>query len=426
MSDDWPTDIDSYSPVALIGEGASSKVYKAYVPSKNEYVAVKVMNLEATNSSMNRIAHELSTVQRFKHPNIVSQYCCFSHEHNAFFVMPLLSGSSHLIMSKLYPQTGLDEVLLATILKYALLGLECLHSNSLIHRDIKAGNILISATGEVKLADFGVAASLLEHGMQRKTRSTFVGTPCWMAPEVADRNAGYDTKVDIWSLGMTALELAEGRVPRFGEPAMQVLTTILNGKPPEAKTCGGETASRSFRDFVAACLKKQPSERPTASELLEFRFIRSMAKDATYLQKHLLSQFTKYLNIHPYQPARKDVWFSRREMPHPSQIFNFGDDDDHSKEKKLELEDYTLKADTETSTELIVPVFAIEDVHDDEVDTLEADESTQLKNEIDVEIEKNTLLISMQQNLNIVEKLIAENIALKEEILNLKKQLNNQ
>ena len=181
--------------------------------------------------------------------------------------------------------TGLkDENVIALILREALKGLEYLHSTGRIHRDVKAGNILVHEDGSIKLCDFGVSAWLIEAGMKRDGRQTFVGTPCWMAPEVMEQVHGYDYKADIWSLGITAMELAKGQAPLAQFPPMRILLLTLQNPPPSLE---GSTYSKTFQNFVEVCLQKDPSKRPTASKLLEHKFLNQFEKDLSSLQKML-------------------------------------------------------------------------------------------------------------------------------------------
>ncbi|CAN6216938.1 unnamed protein product [Urochloa humidicola] len=287
LSRRFPTNPDEYKLYEEIGEGVSATVYRALCVPLDIMVAIKVLDLEKCNNDLDGIRREVQTMSLIDHPNLLRAYCSFTNGHQLWVVMPYMAAGSALhIMKTSFPE-GFDEPVIATLLREVLKALVYLHSQGHIHRDVKAGNILIDTNGAVKLADFGVSACMFDTGNRQRARNTFVGTPCWMAPEVMQQLHGYDYKADIWSFGITALELAHGHAPFSKYPPMKVLLMTLQNAPPGLDYERDKRFSKSFKDLVATCLVKDPRKRPPSEKLLKHSFFKH-ARSAEYLARSIL------------------------------------------------------------------------------------------------------------------------------------------
>ncbi|QDS69086.1 hypothetical protein FKW77_010098 [Venturia effusa] len=258
---------DNYTMLEELGSGSFGVVYKAQDRTTGEYVAIKHIDLEGSDDDIREIQQEISLLSTCASSYVTQYKASFVKGVKLWIVMEYLGGGSCLDLLKPGPFT---EQQVAIVCRELLLALDYLHQTGKIHRDIKAANILLSEKGKVKIADFGVAAQLTNIKSQRMT---FVGTPFWMAPEVI-QESGYDCKADIWSLGITAMELANGEPPNASIHPMKVLFHIPKAPAPRLEG----NFSKDFKDFIAQCLVKDSDRRPTAKELLRHRFIRSAGK----------------------------------------------------------------------------------------------------------------------------------------------------
>uniref|UniRef100_A0AAR2II42 Mitogen-activated protein kinase kinase kinase kinase n=1 Tax=Pygocentrus nattereri TaxID=42514 RepID=A0AAR2II42_PYGNA len=255
--------------IQRVGSGTYGDVYKARNISTGELAAVKIIKLEP-GDDFSIIQQEIFMVKECTHHNIVAYFGSYLSREKLWICMEYCGGGS---LQDIYHVTGpLSELQIAYVCRETLQGLGYLHSKGKMHRDIKGANILLTDNGDVKLADFGVAAKITATIAKRKS---FIGTPYWMAPEVAavEKNGGYNQLCDIWAVGITAIELAELQPPMFDLHPMRALFLMSKSsfQPPKLKD--KIKWSTAFQNFIKVALTKNPKKRPTAEKLLTHMFV---------------------------------------------------------------------------------------------------------------------------------------------------------
>uniref|UniRef100_A0A3P9HKH6 non-specific serine/threonine protein kinase n=1 Tax=Oryzias latipes TaxID=8090 RepID=A0A3P9HKH6_ORYLA len=268
--------------VELVGNGTYGQVYKGRHVKTGQLAAIKVMDV--TGDEEEEIKAEINMLKKYSHHrNIATYYGAFIKKNppgiddQLWLVMEFCGAGSVTDLIKNTKGNSLKEEWIAYICREILRGLTHLHQHKVIHRDIKGQNVLLTENAEVKLVDFGVSAQL-DRTVGR--RNTFIGTPYWMAPEViaCDENpdATYDFKSDLWSLGITAIEMAEGAPPLCDMHPMRALFLIPRNPAPRLKS---KKWSKKFQSFIESCLLKSHSQRPSTEQLLKHPFIRDLPNE---------------------------------------------------------------------------------------------------------------------------------------------------
>lgn len=258
---------DLYCDLHKIGEGAAGEIFLATCKLDRRKVALKKMTLNQQN--MRLMATEITIMKNSRHPNVVEYIDSYLVRDKLWVAMEYMNGGCLTEILDQFEHMHLTEPQIAYVCACTLQALAFIHSLHRIHRDIKSDNLLLNTSGEIKLADFGYAAQLTQ---QKQKRTTIVGTPYWMAPEVI-RGQNYDIKVDIWSLGIMVMEMAEGEPPYMEFPPLRALFLITTKGVPPLKEPGHFTPM--FRDFLDRCLEKEPEQRGDATTLLQHPFIQT-------------------------------------------------------------------------------------------------------------------------------------------------------
>ena len=294
---------DKFLLLEKLGQGNYGIVYKVQDKYTNKIYAAKISSLYTNNLESNK--KEINVLKQCNSPYIIHYYGSYIKNKTIWIIIEYCDAGSVLDLMRI-SNKNLNEQQIASIISMVLKGLIFLHEQKKIHRDIKAGNILLSNNGYAKLGDFGVSAELM-HSFSKKVSK--IGTPYWMSPEVISQNK-YDCKCDIWSLGITCIELAEGEPPYSEVRTFLVMKKIINN-PPKGLS-NPELWTQEFNDFVGKCLTFEPEKRPSAKALIKHDFIKKNDKGNEFVEKMVneniekIYNFRKIMNNEDYEQDNKN------------------------------------------------------------------------------------------------------------------------
>lgn len=298
-----------YKRTEVVGRGKFGIVYKGIHRATGQIFAIKVLNLDTSEDEVKDVQQEIQFLSHLKQvPNVTRYYGSYLNGTKLWIIMDYCAGGS---LRTLLKPGRIDERYIGVIVRELLVALQYIHRQNVIHRDIKAANVLISNDGRVQLCDFGVAAQLSSTSLRR---NTMAGTPYWMAPEVIMEGTSYDVKADIWSLGITIYEIATGNPPYCDKEAIRAMQLITKSKPPRLE---GKQHSQLLKEIIALCLDENPEERLSAEELLKTKFVKFHKNSSTSMLKELIS---RYLIWREKKTSRESVLMNAEDEQGESEI----------------------------------------------------------------------------------------------------------
>jgi serine/threonine protein kinase len=331
-----------------LGQGNYGIVYKVQEKYTNKIYAAKISSLYTNNLESNK--KEINVLKQCNSPYIIHYYGSYLKNKTIWIIIEYCDGGSVLDLMRI-SNKNLSEFEIASIISMVLKGLIFLHDQKKIHRDIKAGNILLSKKGFAKLGDFGVSAELM-HSFSKKVSK--IGTPYWMSPEVISQNK-YDCKCDIWSLGITCIELAEGEPPYSDIRTFLVMKKIINNPPTGLSN--PELWSEDFNDFVRECLTFEPEKRPSAKMLINHSFIVKNDKGNEFVEKMVsdniekIYKFRKIMNKEDERKFKKKCCEDDDDGDEDCNVNDEDNDENNNNDDVTEKNEYNSRGNEKDSLE---------------------------------------------------------------------------